>query len=58
MDAGDENFLAADVGRSGGQVLVLTSGDQRQHVNDAEKNQDEEGCPKDSGPRGSREAAK
>ena len=58
MDAGNEDSLAADVGRFGGQVLVLTSGDQRQHVNDAEKNEDEEGCPKDFGPRGSGEAAK
>lgn len=58
MDAGNEDSLAADVGRFGGQVLVLTSGDQRQYVNDAEENEDEEGCPKDFSPRGSGEAAK
>ena len=58
MDARDEDFLAADVGGLDGQVLVLTCGYERKYVNDAEESKEEKGCPKDSGPRGSREAAK
>ena len=58
MDARDEDFLTADVGGFDGQVLVLTCGDERKYVDDAEESKEEKGCPKDSGPRGSREAAK
>ena len=58
VDARDEDFLAADVGCFDSQVLVLTCGDERNYVDDAEESNEEKGCSKDSGPRGSREAAK
>ena len=57
MDAGDEDLLTANVGGVGGQILVLTSGNQGQYIDYAKENEKEEGRPKDSGPRGSGEAA-
>ena len=58
MDACDEDFLAVDIGRFGGQILVLTSGDQRQYIDDTEESEEEDGSSKESGPRGSGESAK
>ncbi len=58
MDAGKEYSLAADVGRFGRHFLVLASGDQGHYVDNAKESEEEYGCSKDSGPRGSGEAAK